>query len=288
MSAGDSTAVGVETFPVRVVIRSLLRLMADPFLMVVRYRRLLISAVINEVRQRYAGLVAGMVWAVLWPLVFMMLYAIIYVGILRIRPVGLTPAEYVLYMFAGLIPLVGFVEALNAGTGSLSANRAVLLNTVFPAELVPVRAVLAGHATTSIGLAIVICGAVGLGKLSPTLLAVPVLLLFQVMFVIGVTWLLALVNLALRDIQQFLAFAAMILLIVSPVSYTPDMVPSPLAFVIYLNPFSYFVVAFHDLVVFSRVPGPGVIVACAVLGIGSFCVGHSIFRRVKPIFLDYA
>jgi lipopolysaccharide transport system permease protein len=270
------------------VINPALRPIADPLIMVLRYRYLLMNAVMNEIRQRYAGLAAGMLWAILWPLIFMVLYAIIYIGIFRIRPIGLTPPEYVLYMFAGLIPLLGFVEALNAGTTSLSANRAVLLNTVFPAELVPVRAVLAAHATTSIGLGIVIGAAVGLGKLSPLLLAVPLLLLFQVMFVIGVTWLLALANLALRDIQQFLAFAAMIMLIVSPVSYTPNMVPPPLALVIYLNPFSYFVLAFHDLIVFNRVPGPGVTAACAVLGITSFCLGYSIFRRVKPIFLDYA
>ena len=41
--------------------------------------------------------------------------------------------------FAGLVPLLGFSQGLTQGTISLSSNSDLLLNTVFPPELVPLR-----------------------------------------------------------------------------------------------------------------------------------------------------
>jgi lipopolysaccharide transport system permease protein len=242
----------------------------------------------SDVRQRYAGLAGGLLWMGLSPFLLMSLYAVVYVAIFQIRPVSLTRLEYVVYIFSGLIPLFGFVEALNAGTGSLAANRAVLLNTVFPAELVPIRAVIVSHVTTVFGLAILVAATVVLRKAALTLLLVPLCLLLQVMFVAGITWLLSLGNLVLRDIQQFLTYATLILLMVSPVAYTPDMVPRRLAVIIYLNPLSYFVVTFQNLILFGRLPSAEVALACVALGIGSFCVGFSIFSRIKQVFFDYA
>ena len=255
--------------------------------MIVRHRELLARTTMSELRQRYAGLAVGLVWMVLSPLVFMSLYSIVYIGVFQIQPGGLTRSDYILYIFSGLIPLMGFVEALLAGTTSLSANRAVLLNTVFPAELVPLRAVLVSHVSTAFGVAILILVTILLGHGSFALLLVPLWLLLQMMFVAGVTLLLSLANLALRDIQQLLGFAAMILLIASPVSYTPEMVPSRLVFVIYMNPFSYFVLSLHDMF-FGRLPPASILVASVVLGLGSLCVGFATFRRVKQVFLDYA
>ena len=259
-----------------------------PFQVIFRYRDLLLRTVMSDVRQRYAGLVGGLLWMGLSPFILMTLYAVVYVAIFQIRPVNLTRLDYIVYIFAGMIPLFGFVEALTAGTGSLAANRAILLNTVFPAELVPIRAVLVSHVTTVFGLAILVVGSLVLGKATFTLLLVPFLLLFQIMFVAGITWVLSLASLALRDIQQLLTYATLILFMVSPIAYTPDMVPRRLVAVTYLNPLSYFVTSFQDLILFGRLPAAGITVACLVLGVGSFWIGFRIFSKIKQVLFDYA
>jgi ABC-type polysaccharide/polyol phosphate export permease len=64
------------------------------------------------------------------------------------------------------------------------------------------------------------------------------------------------------------------------------MVPARLIFVIYLNPFSYFVLALHD-VIFGRLPSVPILCMCLVLGLGSLCIGFATFRRIKQVFLDY-
>jgi lipopolysaccharide transport system permease protein len=246
------------------------------------------NTTVGELRQRYAGSLMGLFWLGLSPMLLMAFYSFVYLVVFRVRPAAMSEYEYVLYMLAGLIPFLGLSEALAVGTPSLTSNRAILLNTVFPSELVPVRAVLVSQATTAVGLALTVFVALLMGKLSWTMLLVPVVWLLQVMFVIGIVWVLALASLVFRDIQQSLTFVTMALMVVTPIAYTVDMVPRAVRAVVYVNPLSYFVFGFHHLIVFGRAPSAvmvGIMVALALL---SYAVGFCIFQRAKKVFFDYA
>lgn len=230
----------------------------------------------------------GLAWYVLAPVLLMGLYALIYLAVFQVRPVSMTGAEYVLYVFAGLIPFLGFTESLNTGSSSLSLNKAVLLNTVFPAELAPLRAVLVSQGAAAVGLALTTVIAAALGKFSFWLVLLPLIWLALALFVSGLVWILALASLVVRDIQQILTFVSMALLIVSPIAYTPDMVPRAIALVVYANPLSYFVTAFQDIIVFARAPAPHIVGTALLLGVLSFSVGFWVFQRAKRVFFDYA
>ena len=229
----------------------------------------------------------GTFWMVMSPIILMSLYALIYLVIFRIRPTAMSETDYVLYIFCGLMPFLGFMEALNAGSSSLSLNKAVLLNTVFPSELVPVRAVLAAQGPTAVGLVVIVALALALGKHSAALLLVPVIWLFLILFVTGVVWVLSLASLVLRDIQQVLVFLSIVLLIVSPIAYTVDMAPGPMKVVVYANPLSYFLIALHETVVFGRVPPVEIMGAVVLLGLIPFGGGYWVFQKAKGVFFNY-
>ncbi len=251
-------------------------------------REILARTTLTEIRRRYAGSAFGALWLLIGPLALMVIYAVFYVFVFRLRPPEFTAGAYVLYIFCGLLPYLGFSEALSAGTISLASQRDVLLNTVFPAELVPLRAVLVALAAPTIGLVVVLLADGVVGQFSGWNLLVPVVLLLLAMFVTGLVWLLSLANLVLRDIQQLLNYVSMILLIASPIAYTPAMLPRVFAVVIWLNPLSYFVLAIQDLVLFDVFPPLPVVVGCLVLGIGGFAFGWRTFGRAKRVFFDYA
>ena len=109
------------------------------------YRHRVLEGIIHDVRQRYVGSVFGSLWAVLYPLLQLSIYAGLYTIIFRVRPPGLTEYDYVVLVFSGLVPLMAFNEALLAATSSLSTNKNLLLNTVFPADLIPLRAAVAAQ-----------------------------------------------------------------------------------------------------------------------------------------------
>jgi lipopolysaccharide transport system permease protein len=241
-----------------------------------------------ELRSLYAGSLLGLFWVVVGPIVLLSLYAVIYIFIFRIRPTTLSQGMYVLHIFSGLVPFMAFSASLFAGSTSLSLNKQVLLNTVFPAELVPLRAVLVNSVTIVSGLAVVCLLGAFLGQLSAWVLLLPLIIVLQVMFVAGLVWILSLANLVLRDIQPILTFVLLALLIATPIAYTPDMIPGGLAPIIWCNPLAYFVMSYQYALVLQTMPPIHIAAAALIAGVTSFGFGYWVFQRAKLVMFDYA
>ena len=253
------------------------------------YRSRLYAGVVQDLRQRYVGSLFGVLWAILFPIMQLSIYAGLYLIIFKVRPAGLTEVGYVILVFSGLVPLLAFSEALANSTSSLVTNKSLLLNTVFPAELIPVRAVLSAQVGGIVGLVVTLVAAFSLGQASlKVALLIPVFWLLLIMFVTGLGWILSLFSLVLRDIQHALSLIIMLLFVLSPFAYTPEMVPSAMKIIIYLNPMSYFVLSFQNLICYGTLPDIAPAVGSTVLGCGFFLGGYYIFRRAKHVFFDYA
>jgi lipopolysaccharide transport system permease protein len=250
-------------------------------------RDILIRTTIVEIRRKYAGSVIGLAWLILGPVLLMLIYSVIYGVFFRLRPEELTASEYVVYILAGLVPFLGFSEALTSGTTSLVTQRDLLLNSMFPAELVPLRAVFIAFSVPLVGLAILVLADIVIGHFSLWSFLVPIFIILLMMFIAGSVWITSLFNLVLGDIQQILSYFTMIALIASPIAYMPSMVPPGFSVLVWLNPLSYFVVAVQSLVVFNRFPPIPAAIGCVVLGLVSFAFGLTIFRRAKGVFFDY-
>lgn len=253
------------------------------------YRHRVLEGIIHDIRQRYVGSVFGTLWAFLYPLLQLSIYAGLYTVIFRVRPPGLTEYGYVVLVFSGLVPLMAFNEALLAATSSLSANKNLLLNTVFPADLIPLRAAVAAQVTSLIALGITLVAGFALGRTSwQAVLLVPIFWVLLLMFAIGIGWIFSLLALVARDIQYGLGLITMLLFVLSPFAYTPEMVPAMLKPIIYLNPLSYFVLTFQQLICYGTWPSPIAAGGAVVLALGSFFFGFTIFQRAKYVFFDYA
>jgi len=253
------------------------------------YRHRVLEGIIHDVRQRYVGSVFGSLWVALFPLLQLSIYASLYTFIFKVRVSGLTEMGYTLLVCSGMVPLMAFNEALSAATSSLTANKSLLLNTVFPAELIPLRSALSAHVTSLVGLLITLIVGFSMGKTSyQAVLLVPFFWILLLMFALGVGWIFSLFSLVARDIQHVLGLVIMLLFVLSPFAYTSDMVPEALKPIIYLNPLSYFVLTFQQLICYGTWPDPFAAGGAIVLGLGSFFAGFTIFQRTKYVFFDYA
>jgi lipopolysaccharide transport system permease protein len=260
----------------------------DPFIFCSKYIKLLHSSTIMEIHHTHAGSLLGSVWLVANPLILLGLYTFIYAVVFGFCPPGMSLSEYVLYIFCGLIPFLGFNNGLMAGVSSLTVNKQILLNTVFPSELLAVRSVLAGSTVMIIGFIIILCAALFIHSLHLTVFWVPLVIILQLMFLIGLSWILSLANLVVRDIQQFLSYAMTLLMIISPIAYTPDMIPAKLRLIIYLNPLAYYVIVFRDLIMNGYISSAKIVVVCVLQSLIAFSVGFFVFQRMKRVFFDYA
>ena len=249
----------------------------------------LFHSVRHDVRQRYAGSYFGSLWAILYPVALLAFYATIYVVVFKVRLPNLATEHYTILVMTGLCAIIVFGESLGAGISVLTGQRGLLLNTVFPAELLPPRAVLASQVPALGALSVTSLAALLTGAASPAaLVVVPLTWVLLIMFMMGLVWVLSLLSLLVRDIAQAVGIINMAVMVLSPMAFTPDMVPPGLKFILLLNPMSYFILCLQAPLALGTWPPLSAFVGALVLGIGSFVAGLAFFRRARFIFVDYA
>lgn len=248
---------------------------------------LLLRIARSEIASRFAGSLLGAGWAVVTPVLMLLIYAVVYLLVLRVQVQGMTSAGYVVLIFTGLVPFLMTSEALNNGVSSVVANRAVLANTVFPIDLVPVKAVVMAQVTMITGLVVVLVAAAFLGDLKATALLLPIIWLLHVLFLVGLLWLLSLINIVFRDLQNFVGVVLMLLMIASPIAYTPEMVPNGLKLIITLNPIAYYIIAYQDIIVFGKMPSVQLWISLILMSSVTFVGGGYFFVRAKRSLIDY-
>ena len=258
------------------------------FDLIYRHRALITHSIGSELRYRTAGTSFGLLWLVLTPLLLLAVYSIVYLAIFRVRPTAMTEVQYVLYLFCGLVPFLAMAEAMLAGLGALATNQALLGSTMFPAEILPMRAVLASQSGFAVGLVLLVLAAWWVGQPSASWLLLVPLVILQLLFSIGLGWALAVSALVLRDLHHVMSFVIILLMVLSPIAYTPDMLPTALRAVIWLNPFAYFVLAYQQILMYGAIPSLWQATVLLLLGPLTFLAGFAFFNRVRIIVADYA
>ena len=260
--------------------------MIDGLRLLLRSRRILYATTLVEIRSRYVGTTFGLSWAILYPFLFLGLYASVYTLILQIRLEQHTPFEYVLIIFSGLIPFIGFSEALSGSVSSVVGNKHLIKNTMFPVELVPVKSVIASSLSMTVGLFGLLLALWCRGDFHVSQILLVPLLLTQMIFSIGVGWILSALNVFLRDTAQAIGILVLFLMIVSPIGYTRDMIPHQLLALAYANPLFYIIELYRQVLIFGVV-APLWWLAFLTLACGTFWLGYEMFRRLKPVFAEY-
>jgi lipopolysaccharide transport system permease protein len=212
---------------------------------------------------------------------------VVYLLIFRVHVAGLSSARYVLFIFSGLVPFLMTSEAISYGVVSVVASKAVLSNTVFPIDLAPPKAVLLSQVTMLVGVVVILVASVFTRALPWTFVLLPVLWGLQLLALTGLLWILSLINLVFRDLPNLTNLLLMMIMVLSPIAYTPDMVPASLKPILVLNPMAYFIVAYQDVMILGRLPGPGNMLFVVVFSVGLFVAGGYFFARSKPVFIDY-
>src|SRR4026208_2177087 len=145
-----------------------------------KYRGLIQSLVVRDLKARYRGSVLGFFWSFVNPLLFLLIYTFVFTVVLpATHPKDIEP--YALFMFCGILPWTWFSASLLESSGVLIAGGNLIKKVLFPAEILPIVTVLANMVHFFFGLAILALFLVVFQRpLSPSeLLWFPVVVLVQ-------------------------------------------------------------------------------------------------------------
>jgi len=244
---------------------------------------------LRELRSRYLGSITGMFWAVLHPLMLLGVYSFLFTTIFRVRLPELGSASFLAFVAAGLWPWMAAQDGMQRATVSIINQSALIKKVAFPHELVIVASVAAASVVHLAGYVVILAFLWASGEpIQPAGFATA-LLVWAIVFVgtCGAGFVLAALQVFLKDTEHVLAPLLMVLFYLTPILYPPSLVPESLRAYVEANPFSYLVGRAQDGL-FARGPlfAPGDLLALA-LAIALFLAGRWVFRRLSPHFEDF-
>jgi lipopolysaccharide transport system permease protein len=240
-----------------------------------------------EVQRKYAGSILGILWYPLYSFLLLGSYCFVYLVVFRVRFRDLGTYEFVLFVFSALIPYLGFSEAVSTGLGSVKANLALLRNTVFPIEFVPVKHVLAALVGLFISLTLLELMIVPTSFRGWHVLYLPVPLVSLLLFSVAVVWMLSAIAVVVPDVAQVVNIALLLLMFVSPIGFSADQLPPSVRPLIYLNPLSYLMDAFRFALLGVRTSPVWLDFAFLAAALAGAALSGAFFRRLSPVFNDY-
>lgn len=252
-----------------------------------RSRSILAAVTRVELEKRHSGSALGRAWLILHPMLLLSIYLFVYAVVFRMQLPGYQGLGYAAFVFCGLIPFIGLSESLSAGTLCIKQNMHLVKNVMLPIELVPIRTVLASLATQVVGMGVLAALLAVTGLWSVKLLLLPLVFALQVLLLIGLVFVLASLAVALTDVSYFVNLAIMLLMFVSPIGFTREMVPGPFAILIDLNPVSYMIEAYRYVLLADYPLVWGGNLAYAMMALGVFALGALFFQRFKGVLVDY-
>ena len=188
-----------------------------------RYRGLIRNLVARDVKVRYKNSVLGVLWSLLNPLLMMLVFTVVFTVM---TPAGGGIRNFPVFVLCALLPWNFFSASLIGATGSIVGNASLVNKVSFPREILPASIVLAE--LVNFCLALVVLFAMifvfGIG-LTPWALLLPVVLLIQVVFTLGISFLLATLNVFYRDTQQIMSVVMLAWFFVTPIFYPVSILP---------------------------------------------------------------
>ena len=252
-----------------------------------RRGRLIYELTKREIGERYSGQVFGALWAIGHPLLLTLVYIFIFGFVFRARVGGSIdmPLDYTAYILSGIIPWLVFQESLSKASTVIIAKANVVKQVIFPLEVLPVKSVLASVVTGIVFLFLLFIYTLLTSRTLPwTYIFLPVLILFQTLGMIGMSYLLSSVGAYFRDLKDFIQVFLSIAFFILPILYLPESIPAAIRPILYLNPLSYMIWCYQDILYFGRFAHPW---AWAVFLPGSifvFIFGFRVFRKLKTMF----
>ena len=290
-------------------------------------KKLIKEFVVRDLKARYVGSSMGFFWSVVVPILNLGVYMFVFRLVLNVRwGDASSEGRTALVMLTGILAWSAFAETLSRATNSLVENANMIQKVVFPSEILTPYLTISSLVNMVIGVPVVLLGTVILGpgteskvdlvfqpeNLSICIVALPLLVLLQGFFTIGLGYLLSALNLFVRDIFHIIGVLTVVWMFATPIFY-PDFLVDPdiyratfpvpedpaalaeylarvpkvdFGWMLAINPMYWLIECYRDILMYEQWPDVRAMTRFLVVSIALFWVGASFFQRQKPSFPD--
>jgi homopolymeric O-antigen transport system permease protein len=256
-----------------------------------RYRDLVRNLVARDLKVRYKNSALGIVWSMLNPLGMMLVFTVVFTILIPNTNIERFPV----FVMCGLLPWNWFTSSLMGSVHSVVGNAPLVKKVFFPREVLPLSVVLANLVHFLIALVVLFALMIVFKTpLTQWALLLPVLIVLQLLFTLGLAFFFSAVNVYYRDIAMVLDVAMLAWFFLTPVFYSMDLVPQSkeifgivvpvqrLAYI--LNPMSSLIASYRIILYNGAPPALDFFLRTAVTALAFLVLGYLVFHRLSRNF----
>lgn len=251
----------------------------------VRYRLLIQSLVGRELKARYRGSLLGFLWSFINPLLLLLTYGLVFTVML---PVKRSPQmePYFLFLFCGILPWTWFQSSIAESSGILIASGNLIKKVLFPAEVLPVVSVLSNLVHFLLGLPVLFLFLAFEGHLSASALLLPLALLVQLVFTLGLALVVSALTVHFRDIQNILSHLLHLWFFATPVLYDYGDIQGAFRNVLRLNPMAHLMVSYQQMLFHGSFDHWRGLAAAGLAALLTYALGAFLFERLRDTLAE--
>ncbi len=252
----------------------------------------------RDIRGRYIGSMMGIFWSVLNPLIMITIYVLVFSSLMQAKwKFGSVETGYAVYLCTALLPWLWLQEALIASCNSVVFNGSLLKRTAFPKAILPLEAVLASGVHFLIAMTLFSIVMIWLDAFPGFWLVGLIPLFFlQIFLLLGPAYLLATLNVFIRDTQQIVGALLTFLFWATPIVYPADVIFKNtestnfkhiiLKYWFTINPVVHLSDMYRSILIARKVPSPVSILYLLLLAALLYIAGKWLFTRSQQHFID--
>lgn len=245
--------------------------------------------VLRAIRTDYLNNLSGFAWLILQPLMLLAVYAFVFTTIFKARIPGLDAGAFVPFLAVAFWPWTAFSDSVLRASNVVTANAALIGKVAFNTELLPLSIVTATFAMHMAGYlaVLVVLQITGTDILWAGLVPALAILAVLYVFACALALLFSALHVFVRDLGQILPPLMTFWFFMSPILYSPSLLPEGLVSLLHWNPITWFVGRLRDALmlggyVFSWAD---IVVPVFVLLFGLLALRF--FRRMSGHFEDF-
>ena len=242
------------------------------------------SLVSKDFKLKYRRSVLGVLWSVLNPLLMMCVLAAVFTNVLKFGDVENFP----MYLILGNV-LFALMADSTSGAMTSILESAPLIKKIRVAKMIfPLEKVLFQLVNFAISLIAVIVVMVFF-RIAPTvnLLALPLLLIYMLLFCSGLGMLLSALAVFFRDVCHLCGVVITAWTYATPLFYPVTLLPDWMQAAEAYNPMYHYVVYFRDIAMYGQWPGIKENLVCLAMALITFAIGFLVFKRTEKKFILY-
>ena len=250
-------------------------------IIIYKYHYLLKTLVTRDFRIKYQASFLGVLWSFLNPLLTMFVYLFVFSTIFRQN------IEYFpVYLLSGIVLFNYFSESSSLGLISIVGNRALITKVYMPKYIYPVAKVLSSAINLVISFVPLFIVMLVTGvPFHKSMLLLPLVLLFLVLFCTGVSLILSTLNVFFRDTQFLWSIMITIWNFLTPIFYPESIIPAAYLRLYHANPLYQIVYFMRCITIGGVSPTPITYLYCILASGIPLLIGALVFRWKQNQFV---